>query len=471
MIESVKTVSEEQKQRLVAAALAAVTKAFLTQEGGVRYGAAVLASNGGIFASGQYSSFNHSTNVHAEQAALIAATMHGQADVLALAVASTGRDAFTRPCGVCRQVMLEHGNRTGRDFLVLMAAANGSFEESSVSGLLPFSWSAASQPVISSAAHRSRSAAPGGGERWEPGDALEFGDQVLLRGGALAMVWDPHPWPGQVAVKLKHRPAPEGSWHKLPHAFSEPMDYARCICGFEGMIPAPCGAPNVCVPCGVITTRFPARPVGLLPPVFGRCLQEAGIPASAVRVTGSRATGMSVEGSDHDLVVRCSVGQAQHLRGLLAQALRSGALTVPPQSGTWRVLDRLFPGGRAAIVEGGRFAETFQEGDVRVALMLCFDGPCRVVHGTEVSPIGHDAVAGEVVCSERAAFKRAEFTLRLAEGGTCRVVSYHKAANLVCTGDFVAARGWMVREGDELLMIQFYRHLDNIVWFPLNSPD
>jgi len=62
----------------------------LTSPGGTAYGAAVLTATGNVYQAGQYSSFSHVTNVHAEQVALVLATMADDPDVLALAVASTG---------------------------------------------------------------------------------------------------------------------------------------------------------------------------------------------------------------------------------------------------------------------------------------------------------------------------------------------------------------------------------------------
>ena len=86
----------------------------------MRYGARGASADGRTFLSGQYSSFNHVTNVHAEQAVLAAAAAAGAADVVAMAVASSEPGVTARPCGICRQVMSEHTARTRRDFTVVM---------------------------------------------------------------------------------------------------------------------------------------------------------------------------------------------------------------------------------------------------------------------------------------------------------------------------------------------------------------
>jgi cytidine deaminase len=87
---------QEQRNELVTEARAAAARAFLTSVGGTAYGAAVLTASGNIYKAGQYSSFNHVTNVHAEHVALVLATMGDDPDVLALAVASTGAEPITR---------------------------------------------------------------------------------------------------------------------------------------------------------------------------------------------------------------------------------------------------------------------------------------------------------------------------------------------------------------------------------------
>jgi cytidine deaminase len=139
-------IDEEHIDALVQAARSGVEQAFLTKPGDTRYGAAVLTASGKTFNAGQYSSFNHITNVHAEMAAIIIATMAGEPDVVALALVCTGfPDKPARPCGVCRQFLYEHCVRTGWDILVVMAGFAGKAVEcDSVSTLLPKSWIASS---------------------------------------------------------------------------------------------------------------------------------------------------------------------------------------------------------------------------------------------------------------------------------------------------------------------------------------
>lgn len=453
------------KRNLVAAARAAVTKAYLTKEGGVRYGAAALTASGQIFSAGQYSSYNHTTNVHAEQATLLVATMNGDPDVVALAVASTGRDFVTRPCGVCRQVMLEHATRTGRDFLVLMADREDGWEEQTVSALLPFSWTAASQQFSGAAATvRPRSAPPKGGHSWQTGTQLHAGDQLLLQNGVVAVVWDPCPWQNQILVKIKYQPKAEGFWHKLSHSFTESMAYERELLSVNGLERAPCGAPVACIRTGQIERVYPTTPVGDLPPVLSRGVENAGLSPANVRLGGSRSTGMNEPGSDVDLVVRAWPAQAATLRRHLATALLAGTVTIPASSGTWRMLNDLYPGGRSGILAAHAFAETFEEQGRAYALMLCPPQAAVPIHGSDSCFEGHGAVQGHVIDASLALQKRASILLRQADGSQCEVVSFHKAANLIRNGDRVAARGWRVRDQDRLLLLQFHPHRDNLVW-------
>ena len=456
--------AEIDKTALVAAARAAVTKAFLTKEGGVRYGAAVLTATGNIYSSGQYSSFSHSTNVHAEQAALVAATIAGEPDVLALAVASTGRDAVTRPCGICRQVMLEHAARTGRDFTVLMASV-GSWEESTVSALLPHAWESTVQKAEHTRPESPRKS-PGGGIPTEQGQEVQAGDHVRLKAGIVALVWDSLPWRGFMLVKLKYRLTGAGEWVKFPHAFSQPCEYERELIRLNNLCSAPCGANVACVRPGEIEEIYPTLTATDLPSIFITCLQQAGVEQSAVRISGSRSTRMCEPDSDFDLVVRADPVHAAALRSHLTAALLEGKLIIPQSSGTWRVLAALYPGGRAGILANGAFAETFEEAGRIIALMILPIEPTTEVHGDTARFMGLATFSGQVQESSRSCFKRSGFTIACPDAGLIEVTSYHKAANLVREGDHVALRGWLVEDQHRKILLQFHPHRENIVWFP-----
>lgn len=83
-----------------------------------RYGAAVLTDKGNIYTSGQYSSFNHITSIHAEMGAILCATMNNDPNIIALALTSTFKESI-RCCGVCLQFIKEHCKRTGIDMEII----------------------------------------------------------------------------------------------------------------------------------------------------------------------------------------------------------------------------------------------------------------------------------------------------------------------------------------------------------------
>ncbi len=71
---------------------------------------------------------------------------------------------------------------------------------------------------------------------------------------------------------------------------------------------------------------------------------------------------------------------------------------------------------------------------------------------------------GTVVEATHAPYKRAFFMLRTQSLGDIEVVCYHKAANLLMAGDKVSLRGWMLRDGRVLRLVQMLSVPDNIVW-------
>jgi cytidine deaminase len=450
---------------LVWAAQAATTQAFLTGDGGTRYGAAVLTAAGHVFTAGQYSSFNHVTNVHAEQAALLLATMSGEPDVLALAVATTGSDEVARPCGICRQVFLEHARRTGRDFLVLMARCAGGHEQARVSELLPFAWlSHGAAPVEAPDVRPAPAPPPHATGPAEPGD------HVLLPDGCVAMVWEPALTPRTSLLKIKYIPLPHGSGlRKAAHSFTEPLAHERELHALGWARPGPFGGTAAFASGPELTRLLPARPFeevrDYVPAGLRHCLARAGVEESAVRVTGSRSLALHHSGSDWDLVVRLPADGVARLRQELARAVAHGEARIPECSGTWKALDRQFPGGREAVVAGGRFLETVEFAGTSVALILVPPGSVPVCVQDDWWPVGRMYAAGVVVDDGQAAYKRARFLLSEGESSDLEVVSFHKTANLVREGDRVAVRGWGLRAPDgRRRLVQLSPLYDNLVW-------
>jgi cytidine deaminase len=462
--------SEHVSRELVAAARGATAKAFLTSPGGTAYGAAVLTVSGNIYTAGQYSSFNHVTNVHAEQAALVMAAMNDDPDVIALAVASNSSDAVTRPCGVCCQVMDEHRKRTGRDFDVLMAHADGiGFDHTTVSGLLRYPW------VANSITQHAQAEAK---EIVRPDTLKPFatqvkrvrtGDHVQVAGGAVGMVWDSAFDESKTLVKIKYVRDGAGGFRKVAHSFSQPLQYQaelyaaglhRPTCaGFdaavysgqeiEGVIPSPHAAGA--------DYQVPADVRGLL--------ESVGVDVASVRVTGSRAIGLEHEGSDWDLIVPLEPSEVANIRERLLGELNAGRIVIPESSGSWKALQRVFPGGINAVIKGRRFIETFRLGSGSVALIFVPREEPGPLVSERCQPVGRACLFGEVIEATQTPFKRAEYVLDTAEHGRVRVVCYYKLANLIQTGDRLAVRGWLVHQDGVKLLLQMLPVPDNIMWY------
>lgn len=456
----------EQRYRLVAVARAAAARAFLTSPGGTAYGAAVLTASGNIYQAGQYSSFNHVTNVHAEQAALVQATMADDLDVLALAVASTGAEPVARPCGVCRQVLTEHMVRVGRDFEVLMACRHSdSYEVARVTELLPLIWTPGQNPVVARTPDI-RSALPRPGCLFG-GEPLQSGDHVTLADGSVALVWDGEFERGGTLVKLKYAPC-DGGLRKVAHSFAEPLLYQKELHDLAWIRQAKCGIRLPVIRASDISGVFKSLPLGAEVgeppgPLMG-ILGDAGVDVAAIRVAGSRAIGLQRAGSDWDLVVPVEVNRLPALREKLAAAVEQGILAVPHSSTTWRLLDRIFPGGRMAALRCRRFADTLLSGGVSVALMFVPPELMGVCVGPDWLASGRAVLHGKVLRASYAAYKRAQYELQDVEG-VVSVTCYHKAANLLRAGDVISVCGWLLRRGHERRLLQILPLPDRILWW------
>jgi len=464
--------SQEQRCLLVVAARAAAARAFLTSPGGTAYGAAVLSAAGNLYQAGQYSSFNHVTNVHAEQVALILATMADDPDVLALAVASTGAESVTRPCGVCRQVLAEHAARTGRDFEVLMACRHSvGHDTARVSELLPLGWSPGQDAGAGEGADV-RIAPPRTGSTPER-EPFQTGDHVMLSDGAVALVWDGEFEPASTLVKLKYTSA-EGGLRKMAHSFTESPSYQRELHDLGWSRPTQCGVRTAVVGAADVTAVFKAQrlgaDVGEPPGPLMGILRDAGVDIAAVRVTGSRAIGLQHAGSDWDLVVPVEVVRLTAIREALAAAVEQGTLSVPPLSGTWKLLDRIFPGGREAVLRDRRFADSLLSGGASIALIFVPPEPQNICVGPDWAPAGRAVLHGVVRHASSAAYKRAEYDLDDA-GGPVRVTCYHKTANLLRAGDVISVCGSLVRRGGERRLIQLLPQPDRILWWEVAGPN
>jgi len=116
---------------LVAAARKARVHAY-SPYSGVKIGAAVLTSDGSIFTGANVENVSYGLACCAERAAIFKAVSEGKRKIVAIAVVGESED-FTRPCGACRQVMVEFNPR----MKVLRRGIDGFAEEDTAAELLP----------------------------------------------------------------------------------------------------------------------------------------------------------------------------------------------------------------------------------------------------------------------------------------------------------------------------------------------
>lgn len=481
---------------VVNAARAATATAFLTGDKGTRYGAAVRsASTGRIFAAGQYSSFNHSTNVHAEMNALARAAAAGEPDVDLLAVASTSAGEAS-PCGVCRQVILEHALRTGRDFDVAFTTPGARPVFVPVSGLLPRAWSA-----HCNGSHAPALGAGAGDVRVFPGADAVFAESGPPRVGSefvappvhpgapdrMALVWDAAFARDAALVKFKYERTPDNRWRKLPHAFTESAAYLRYLVDnrrgsgtFAGLATLKLPVRNKRDGSPEVLFKHPVPLSGDMLGFLGDALfAPVGIDAaSAVTVTCSRMTGLASADSDWDLCVAATAVQIDALRARVAALAAEGRVSFPDKSRSWKLLKDSFPG---AVADGGarlhaerRYAESFRLDDIPISLLFVrpgSDGAGFAFPGP-FAAVGRAAIAGRVSDASLAPYKRSESVVETFDRRRVRLLCYYKTANLLKDGDSIAATGVLCLHPDapalgcaETLVLSAAA-VDKLVWLP-----
>ena len=123
--------AKEGLSRLVEAARRARKHAY-SPYSGVKIGAAVLTSEGEVFSGSNVENASYGLSCCAERTAIFKAVSEGKRDIVALAVVGKSED-FTKPCGACRQVMVEFNPR----MKVLRRGIDGFSEDGTAESLLP----------------------------------------------------------------------------------------------------------------------------------------------------------------------------------------------------------------------------------------------------------------------------------------------------------------------------------------------
>ena len=124
--------TEKEKLRsLVEAAREARSRAY-SPYSGVKIGAAVLSSDGRIFPGANIENSSYGLSCCAERTAIFRAVSEGARRLVAIAVVGKS-EQFTRPCGACRQVMVEFNPK----MKVLRRGADGFAADETAGSLLP----------------------------------------------------------------------------------------------------------------------------------------------------------------------------------------------------------------------------------------------------------------------------------------------------------------------------------------------
>ena len=123
--------AKEELRRLVEAAKKARLHSY-SPYSGVKIGAAVLTSDGEVFAGTNVENASFGLSCCAERAAMFKAVSEGKRNIVAMAVVGKS-EGFTKPCGACRQVMVEFNPK----MKVLRRGLDGFSEDGTAGSLLP----------------------------------------------------------------------------------------------------------------------------------------------------------------------------------------------------------------------------------------------------------------------------------------------------------------------------------------------
>ena len=118
----INSLTEQEKERILAAAQNAVKKAYAPYSK-FRVGAAVLTNTGSVFTGCNVENSSYGISICAERTAIFKAVSEeggSQMVLKAIAVVSENR-SYCPPCGACRQVIVEFG----ADAIVLFEGKDG----------------------------------------------------------------------------------------------------------------------------------------------------------------------------------------------------------------------------------------------------------------------------------------------------------------------------------------------------------
>ena len=123
-------------QKLVKAAIAARETAYAPYSK-FKVGAAILTKDGKIYKGCNIENASYGATICAERSAVCNMIANGGADPIAIAICYN-EEEFAVPCGICRQVLSEFSPKG--DLVILMAKTDGTYQETTLSALLPSSF-------------------------------------------------------------------------------------------------------------------------------------------------------------------------------------------------------------------------------------------------------------------------------------------------------------------------------------------
>lgn len=138
---------DEARQSLIAAAVAATTRAHAPYSR-FHVGAALLFADGTMHTGANFENASYGLSLCAETVAIASANTAGRlGELVAIAIAAEGEleaavvGDFIAPCGRCRQVLAEAASLAERDIDVLMLALDGQrVRLTTASALLPLAF-------------------------------------------------------------------------------------------------------------------------------------------------------------------------------------------------------------------------------------------------------------------------------------------------------------------------------------------
>lgn len=123
-------------QKLVKAAIAARETAYAPYSK-FKVGAAILTKDGKIYKGCNIENASYGATICAERTAVCNMVANGGQNPIAIAICYN-EEEFAVPCGICRQVLSEFSPKG--DLIILMAKTDGTYQETTLSALLPSSF-------------------------------------------------------------------------------------------------------------------------------------------------------------------------------------------------------------------------------------------------------------------------------------------------------------------------------------------